>query len=81
MGEGDWCGVTNALCVRKKPRRTGALKFYGADAGVRYFGIKSLTRAFSSFSSFSVTAIFARLNSFSGTSCTMLQLLPVLRIG
>lgn len=53
----------------------------GAVQCLAYFGIKSLTNAFSSFNSFSVSAILLRLNSFSGTPCTISHDLPVLRIG
>ncbi len=46
------------------------------------YGSNSLTIARSSFNSFSVASIFARLNSVSGTSCTISHFpSPAVRIG
>ncbi|OQB88620.1 MAG: hypothetical protein BWX84_02887 [Verrucomicrobia bacterium ADurb.Bin118] len=47
----------------------------------RYWGSKSFTSARSSFNSFTVASIFPRLNSLSGTPCTISQCCPSLRTG
>ena len=47
----------------------------------RYFGSKSLTSDFSSFNSFTLASILARLNSLTGTPCTISNFWPSLRTG
>src|ERR1051325_9591923 len=51
-----------------------------ARSGVNYFGNNSTTSDFSSFNSFSVAVIFARLKSLSGTPWTISHFLPSVRI-
>ena len=66
---------------RATPRTMSEPKAFWQARHHPYFGRSSETRDFSSFSSFSVAVILARLNSLTGAPWTISHFFPSLRIG